>query len=177
MNSLRWAVGLALLFTVTGSGQVVPDSEALDRLFKAAEAKQSSALVVYANGAPVREQFFKGGDRRVYLYSVTKLFSGLAIGLAWDRGLIPSIEEPVTRYFPKADRDPQFDQIRIRHVLQHTSGIETSQGSRAIYPQKDFVRYALEARVISKPGEVWNYNNRAVNLVSGIIRHVSGKSM
>ncbi len=153
------------------------DAAALDRLFAAAEQKQSNALFVHERGEPVREQFFDAKDRRIYLFSVTKVFAALAVGIAWDRGLIPSIEEPVSRYFPDANKDPQFGQIRIRHLLQHTSGIETTQGSRDIYPRKDFVRFALESPVVTSPGEIYAYNNRAINIVSGIIRLASGKSM
>jgi CubicO group peptidase (beta-lactamase class C family) len=39
------------------------------------------------------------------------------------------------------------------------------------------VKFALAADVVSPPGEVFFYNNRAVNLLSGIIRKVSGQSL
>jgi len=157
--------------------QSVIDPAALDHLFAEAKTQQSHALFVYEREQPVRSQLFEGQDRRIDLYSVTKLFTGLAIGIAWDKGLIPSIEEPLGAYFPEANRDPLKRQIKIRHLLQHTSGIYTTTGSRDIYPQRDFVKFALESDVVSTPGEVFNYNNRAVNLLSGIIGKVAHESM
>jgi CubicO group peptidase (beta-lactamase class C family) len=68
-------------------------------------------------------------------------------------------------------------QLKLRHVLQHTSGILTTQGSRDIYPQKNFVKFALESPTVSTPGEEFKYNNRAINIASGIVGKVTRKSM
>lgn len=175
IQTLALACALSLLPAVQAESRIDPGR--LDELVRAAKTQNSNALFVQEDGKPVREEFFDSKDRRIYLFSVTKAFSGLAVGLAWDRKLIPSIEEPVARYFPGESRDPRFERIRIRHLLQHTSGIETTQGSRDIYPQKDFVRFALRTPVISEPGEVYQYNNRAINLVPGILRKATGRSM
>ena len=134
-------------------------------------------MVVYQNEQPVRTEFFKAKDQRIYLYSVTKVFSGLAIGIAYDKGLIPSIDEPVSTWFPEMANDPLKSRIKLRHLLQHSSGILTTQGSQDIYPQHDFVKFALESPVVSTPGEEVKYNNRAVNIESGIIRKATGRSM
>ena len=159
------------------TAQPAPTSAALDKLFADAEAQHSNAVFVYQNEQPVRTEFFKAKDQRIYLYSVTKVFSGLAIGIAYDKGLIPSIDEPVSTWFPEMANDPLKSKIKLRHLLQHSSGILTTQGSQDIYPQHDFVKFALESPVVSTPGEEVKYNNRAVNIESGIIRKVTGRSM
>jgi CubicO group peptidase (beta-lactamase class C family) len=157
--------------------QSAPDPAALDKLFADAEEQHSNALFVYQHGQPVRETFFKAKDQRIYLYSITKVFTGLAVGLAWDKGLIPSIDEPVSTWFPEIANDSQKGRLKLRHLLQHTSGIFTTQGSHDIYPQRDFVKFALESPVDSPPGEEFKYNNRAINIASGIVRKVTGKPM
>jgi CubicO group peptidase (beta-lactamase class C family) len=157
--------------------QPAPTSAALDKLFADADAQHSNAVFVYQNEKPVRTEFFKAKDQRIYLYSVTKVFAGLAIGIAYDKGLIPSIDEPVSTWFPEMANDPLKSKIKLRHLLQHSSGILTTQGSQDIYPQHDFVKFALESPVVSTPGEEVKYNNRAVNIESGIIRKVTGRSM
>jgi CubicO group peptidase (beta-lactamase class C family) len=172
---LRFIVLWTLTLDLMAQSRI--QSGPLEELVRQAKAQRSNALFVNEDGNPVREEFFDSRDRRIYVFSVTKLFSGLAVGLAWDRKLIPSIDEPVARYFPGEAKDPGFEKIRIRHLLQHTSGIETTQGSRDIYPQKDFVRFALQSPIVSEPGEVYQYNNRAINLIPGILRKVTGKSM
>ena len=162
---LRFIVMWILTLDLMAQSRI--QSGPLEELVRQAKAQRSNALFITEDGNPVREEFFDSGDRRIYVFSVTKLFSGLAVGLAWDRKLIPSIDEPVARFFPGEAKDPRFEKIRIRHLLQHTSGIETTQGSRDIYPQKDFVRFALQSPIVSEPGEVYQYNNRAINLIPG----------
>jgi CubicO group peptidase (beta-lactamase class C family) len=99
------------------------------------------------------------------------------VGIAWDKGLIPSIDEPVSRWYPEISGDPLKSQIRIRHLLNHTSGIFTTKGSHDIYPQSDFVAFALNSDMVTPPGHVYRYNNRAINIASGIVRKASGQSM
>jgi CubicO group peptidase (beta-lactamase class C family) len=168
---------LFLLLAQNVLAQPAIDPAALDQLFADAEEQHSNALFVFQNGQPVRGKFFKATDRRIYLYSVTKVFTGLAVGLAWDQGLIRSIEEPVSTWYPEILHDPSKNRLKLRHLLQHTSGIFTTQGSHDIYPQKDFVKFALESPLVSTPGEEFKYNNRAINIASGIVRKATGKSM
>ena len=153
------------------------DPAALDQLFADASEQHSDALFVYQDGQSVRERFYDAKDGRIYLYSVTKVFAGLAVGLAWDKGLIRSIEEPLSTWYPELASDPAKSHLKLRHVLQHTSGIFTTAGSHDIYPQKDFVRFALQSPLVSAPGEEFKYNNRAINVASGVVGKVTGKSM
>lgn len=171
----HFIIGWILTLDLVAQSKI--QSGPLEELVRLAKAQRSNALFINEGGTAVREEFFDAKDRRIYVFSVTKLFSGLAVGLAWDRKLIASIDEPVARFFPGEAKDPRFEKLRIRHLLQHTSGIETTQGSQDIYPQKDFVRFALQSPIISEPGEVYQYNNRAINLVPGILRKVTGQSM
>ncbi len=171
-----WPIG-SLLLALSASAQFALDPAALDQLFAEADAQHSNALLVYQYEQPVRTKFFDSKDKRVYLYSITKVFTSLAVGLAYDRGAIGSLDAPVSTWFPELAGDPLRSRIKLRHLLQHTSGIFTTQGSRDIYPQRDFVKFALESPIVSTPGEEFKYNNRAVNVASGIVRKATGKSM
>ena len=88
---IAWMAQLLLAQGLTA--QSAPKQAALDKLFADAEAQHSNAVFVYQNEQPVRTEFFKAKDQRIYLYSVTKVFAGLAIGIAYDKGLIPSIAQ------------------------------------------------------------------------------------
>src|SRR5690606_13701260 len=78
------------------------------------------------------------------------------------------IDLPVHTYYPEW-RDGVKSRITIRHLLDHTSGLRTDQGTGEIYASPDFVRLALDAEVTSEPGTVFFYNNKAVNLLAGIV--------
>lgn len=42
-----------------------------------------------------------------------------------------------------------------------------------IYPSPDFIKLALAAEIKDKPGSVFSYNNKAANLLAGIVQYVS----
>src|SRR5699024_765363 len=44
-------------------------------------------------------------------------------------------------------------------------------------PSPNFIQLALSASVADKPGTKFAYNNKAVNLLSGIIQKASGQKM
>lgn len=59
-----------------------------------------------------------------------------------------------------------------------TSGVQNYPHTGIeIYPSPDFVKLALAAELSERPGEVYRYNNKSLNLVAGIFQHVTGKRM
>ena len=61
--------------------------------------------------------------------------------------------------------------ITIRHLLNHTSGMQNFPNTSVeIYQSPDFVKLALAAEITDKPGTKFSYNNKAVNLLGGIVK-------
>ena len=62
--------------------------------------------------------------------SVSKSVASLAVGIAIDRGLIRSVDEPILSFFPElADlRTPEKDRIMLLHALTMTLGLEVGRG-------------------------------------------------
>ena len=176
MRLAIWPIGL-LFLALSASAQSTIDRATLDHLFAEVDAQHSNALLVYHYEQPVRARFFDSKDKRVHLYSITKVFTSLAVGLAYDRGAIASLDAPVSTWFPELAGDPLKSRIKLRHLFQHTSGIFTTQGSRDIYPRRDFLKFALESPLVATSGEEFKYNNRTVNVASGSVRKATGKSM
>src|SRR5690606_9210339 len=83
---------------------------------------------------------------------------------------------PVHAFFP-AWRQGEKRAITIRHLLEHTSGLRASPTTEEIYASPDFVRLALGADLVSKPGAAFAYNNKAVNLLVGIVGIVAGRPL
>ena len=57
--------------------------------------------------------------------SATKSVASLALGIAIDRGLIRSVNEPIFSFFPELSdlRSPEKDRIQLVHALTMTMGL------------------------------------------------------
>jgi CubicO group peptidase (beta-lactamase class C family) len=181
----------ALVFTFAGigfsqgamaKGQV--NQKALDELIKKAAEYKTSALVVYKDGKLITEwyeQKYKEGEYLkqkpiFHLMSCTKSIVNLGIGRLIDQGKIKSLDQPVYEFYPEWKQGKK-EKITIRHLLNHTSGIQVLPTTVDIYPAPDLVQLALAAEIETEPGEKFKYNNKAVNLLAGIIQKASGKRM
>jgi CubicO group peptidase (beta-lactamase class C family) len=82
------------------------------------------------------------------------------------RKLIPSLDEPIFRYFPKYGdlRNTEKDRIRLRHLLTMSAGLKWDEnvpdtdsvhGEMRTWRSADHIRTALEPTMDAAPGE-WN---------------------
>ncbi|MEP6495523.1 MAG: serine hydrolase [bacterium] len=179
--SLRRLLALAFLlpcapsrgFCQLSSGSV--DAPALQRLLRAAEAAHSDAVVVWKDGRKVGAWYFGKAPKRIEAMSATKSIVNLAIGRLVTTGAIRSIDDPVSKYYPEW-KQGRKQAITIRQLLDHTSGMQ-SEGSQEVESSPDVVRLALAAELTDAPGTHFYYNNKAVNLLAGIVQKASGKKM
>jgi CubicO group peptidase (beta-lactamase class C family) len=108
--------------------------------------------------------------------SATKSIVNLAIGRLIDMGKITSIDQPVHEIYLEW-KQGRKKLITVRHLLNHTSSIQDNRTTSEIYPSPDFVQLALAAELSDDPGTRFFYNNKAVNLLAGIVRRASGERM
>jgi len=108
--------------------------------------------------------------------SMTKSVVNLAIGRLVTTGAIPSIDEPVYRFYPEW-RQGRKQEITLRHLLNHTSGLQDPGNSSDVERSPDAVRLALAAELSDPPGSRFAYNSKAVNLLSGTVQKLSGRRM
>jgi CubicO group peptidase (beta-lactamase class C family) len=160
------------------------------------------AVLVARHGTLVFEQYFSGSDEawgrplgniafgpevRHDERSATKSIIALLLGIAIDRGLIKSIDEPVLSFFPEyADlRTPEKDRITLRHIVTMSAGLEwheldipytsAANSENRMDAASDPYRFALEQPVVAPPGEIWNYNSGATELVAAVVKKAAGK--
>jgi CubicO group peptidase (beta-lactamase class C family) len=156
---------------LAGTGLDVAD---VSNVILAAEMTRSHALVIVWDGEVVVAEGFGHDLRAMPLYSVTKPIAALAIALLVDAGVI-GLDDPVSRWI-RDFADGTRQGVTVRHVLAHTSGLapgETTVLNRA----EDRVAYARNARLLQPPGSAYTYNNRAFQLLSGIVRVATGGSL
>ena len=151
------------------------DTTALQQLLRAAEAAHSDAVVVWKDGRKVGAWYFGKAPKRIEAMSATKSIVNLAIGRLVTTGAIRSIDDPVSKYYPEWKQGKKRT-ITIRQLLDHTSGMQ-SESSQEVESSPDVVQLALAAELTDEPGTHFYYNNKAVNLLAGIVQKASGKKM
>lgn len=152
------------------------DPAALAALVKGAEGSHSSALILLRHGKVVYENYFGGWSRPIEAMSAAKAVASLGMGLLVDSGAVKSIDDPVWRYFPEWHQGSKQD-VTIRMLLNHTSGLQALRSTADVYPAPDFVQLALSAEIVEKPGSAFFYNNKAVNLIPAFSQRTSGRAM
>ena len=152
------------------------DVKALDRLRRWSELMDSDAVVVIKDGKLVVNWTFDKKTGPIEAMSATKSIVGLAVGRLIDDGRIKSLDQPVYEFYPEWNQGKKA-RITIRHLLNHTSGIQAFLNTAEIYASPDYIQLALAAEFSDDPGSKFAYNNKAVNLLAGIVEKSSGKRM
>jgi CubicO group peptidase (beta-lactamase class C family) len=148
----------------------------LDSLISKAKDANSKSLFVYFNGEKLFGEYFDNDSSPQDVMSVTKSVSSLAIGKLITDGLLSSVDEPVYKFYPEWKQGLKQN-ITIRHLLNHTSGIDNPDYTDGVYPFPDYVQLVLASDITGKTDTTFFYNNKAVNLIAGIVQKISGERM
>jgi CubicO group peptidase (beta-lactamase class C family) len=159
------------------------------------------SILVARHGALVFEHYRRGPDERWRtalpdamhgpetkhdLRSITKSITGLLVGIALERKLIPCLDEPVFAYLPEyADlRTPEKERIQLRHLLNLSAGLDWDEnvpdsdprhGEMRMWRSGDHLRTALEPPIVTAPGLDWNYSGGCTELLGAVLRKATGK--
>ena len=131
-----------------------------------APGRNTQSVVIIRNGAIVAEWYAEGKtkDDDVTSWSVAKSFLSAVVGIAVERGDLPSIDESLSLYIPEfqgTDKEP----ITFRHALQMRSGLVEHTPDN-IYFQLDQLAWGIERDVAEFPGGIWAYQNGDSMLIS-----------
>jgi CubicO group peptidase (beta-lactamase class C family) len=160
------------------------------------------AVAIVRHGRLVFEQYFSGPDEQWEvagrfdhdattkhdMRSASKSVVSLLVGIAIDRKLIASAEEPVVKFFPEyaAVKSPGWDQVTLRHLLTMSSGMQWDENRDWNDPKNDEphlrneadpIRYILSRPIAKPPDAVWTYNGGGTDLLGNILERVSGKPL
>lgn len=176
---MRFVVSVLLFISVI-YGQNSIDEKfdvKLGSLVGAAKQANSSALVIYRDGELIIEEYFGGKEKPIETMSALKSIISIAVGKLLTDGYLDSLTTPVYEFYPEWKQGNKKN-ITVLHLLNHTSGLQNVPSAGVeIYPAPDAIRLALAAELSDKPGEKFSYNNKAVNLLAGIIEKAAGLRM
>lgn len=145
----------------------------LAHLLEQAEVTHSDAVAILHHGESSVWRFGKA-KQLIETMSVTKSIVNLAVGKLSTLELIESVDTPVHHFYPEWKQGRKAA-VTLRHLMDHTSGLQNAPNATVeIYPSPDFVQLALCAELDHDPGTHFAYNNKAVNLIAGVIERASG---
>lgn len=151
----------------------------------------SGVVLVAQNGSPVFEKAYGMAnyeldvpntlDTKFRIGSVSKTFTAAAIMLLQQQRKL-NIDNPIRTYLKNCPS--HWNEITIRHLLNHTSGIVSYTGLTQAtgnflsipHAQEEIIDLFKDQPLESKPGEKFNYNNSAYYLLGVIIEQVSGQT-
>ena len=111
------------------------------------------------------------------LYSVSKTFVAVAVGLAVDDGLL-NVEDAFVKFFPEYindEIDVRLRDIKIKDMLTMQSGFKTNGGMRN--SQEKWVEYYMTRPLVADPGTRYSYDSIETYLLSALVQKVTGKNV
>lgn len=160
------------------------DPEVFSRMHEALVGSTVYAMVTTKDGVIIDEYYQDGYDETdpLHLNSCSKSFTSALVGIALEQGLIGSIDDPLSDYLPQVleleDADKQ--QITLRHLLTHTSGLEWSEWGGGASNWEEFrsapnwVDYILGRNLVTAPGAQFNYGTGATHLLTAALEQAVG---
>jgi CubicO group peptidase (beta-lactamase class C family) len=163
------------------------------------------SLLIFRRGSLVSESYFPGEDENNHVgpiglvhhnrdtlhdvRSISKSVVALAVLIAYERGHIASLDQPLFDFFPEyaaAYSDSAKATITLRHALTMTAGLEWDESAPTTDPTHDGAQLALVpdpiASVLSRklatpPGTTFNYNGGLTQLLAAVVERSTGSDI
>jgi CubicO group peptidase (beta-lactamase class C family) len=158
------------------------DAANIQRFIHALEQEklEINRLVLLHNGACAadygREPYRK--ESKQVLFSLSKSFTSIAVGIAWDHGYL-RLDDPVIHFFPDKLPEvvsPNLAAMTIHHLLAMNTGQE-DDCYPAVVARRDWVKAFLALPVARKPGTFYRYNTPASHVLAAIVERATGQAL
>lgn len=138
-------------------------------------------IVVMKDGVQVASHRFRSDDR-VNMYSTSKSFVSIGIGMAIDEGLL-SLDEKIAPLFASkipAGVDPRYYDITVQNLLTMSSGHGEGflfSGNAHTYTESDYAAFFYQQELVYNPGERFVYNNGCTYMLSAALQKKAGVTL
>ena len=148
-----------------------------------AQLRNSCGLLILHEGKIVAEKYWQGhrADSLSNSMSMAKTVMALLIGLAIAEGKIGSDTDPAANYLEEWRNDNRRH-IKIRDLLQMTSGLRCSQNPRNPFSDINQMHlglslgdYVLTIPAEQGPGQTFQYNNANTQILNVVLERATGK--
>jgi CubicO group peptidase (beta-lactamase class C family) len=138
-------------------------------------------LIIQRHGRRIVEGFWAPhtADRRRLVYSLSKTFTGTALGLMIGEGRL-SLDDLVSNHLPLlfADVDPMTATLQIRHIASMSTGHDREMLLEAFVKDPvDPVRGFFSIPPDQQPGTLFAYNQPPVIALATILQDLAGERL
>ncbi|HEX2908651.1 MAG TPA: serine hydrolase domain-containing protein [Phototrophicaceae bacterium] len=146
------------------------------------QMKATNSVIVVRGGYIVYENYFNGYQptETDNTRSITKSVTSALVGMALERGDLPSVDLKVAEVFPeyfKNGVNADKKDLTLRHLLGMRSGLQWDDGDALSLLGRGQMERIINFPLAHAPGEAWNYSTADSHLVSGLFQRTTGKSL
>lgn len=157
--------------------------ELMSKFMKSVEKTQIKSCLVLKEGTLIYE-YYKSNkirDNLQRINSCTKSIISILIGIAMDKGFIPSVHVTMEHYFPDIvnhQSDPRKKDITIEQLLTMSVGLDWPEFGEWNYMPpmftRDVVKFVFDRELVDDPGTRMNYNSGCSHVLSAILTKTTG---
>ena len=134
---------------------------------------------LYQEGQGSARHMFRSDDR-VHLWSASKTFTSLAVGMCLDEGRF-SLSDHILSHFPQytAVAAPGTENITIRDLLQMRSGKEYEmfdETDPVVIDGTDWAKLFFTEPLVTEPGTHFYYSNPCTYMLSRLVERTTGQT-
>jgi CubicO group peptidase (beta-lactamase class C family) len=155
-------------------------SAAIERFLRELDARQASVapheLMLLINGKVVSEGYWEpySAKRPYMIYSMSKSFTGTAVGIAADEGIL-SLNESLSDIFPELTPSVYLRQnktVTVRQLLTMQSGSRFNEVGSML--DENWAKMFMESLPKFEPGTAFEYNSMNTYMLSAILARRTG---
>lgn len=153
------------------------DAELVDEILASAEAGDSDCVLIARDGQIVAQEHFgeRDPDEPREVFSATKSLTAVLVGIAIDDGDL-ELDERAADHIEEW-QGTESEEVTVRNLLSNDSGrywdFETDYTQMP--PSHDNTQFAIELDQQHPPGEVWIYNNAAIQTLDAVLESATGQ--
>lgn len=165
---------------------IVLDTARLDEAFNYARDNSGIRCLIVSNLDSVIKDYYARENYKTSAHeimSVTKSVLSILIGIAIDKGIIPSLDVHIDGYIRPifSSLDSAKGQITLRQLITMScglkwAGIPVASDYMPWMNSNDKLAYILNKPLLNEPGTVFNYSDGAAHLLSIVLTRASGMS-
>lgn len=167
----------AAAWSTTSPEDAGMDAELVDEILASAEAGDSDCVLIARDGQIVAQEHFgeRDPDEPREVFSATKSLTAVLVGIAIDDGDL-ELDERAADHIGEW-QGTESEEVTVRNLLSNDSGrywdFETDYTQMP--PSPDNTQFAIELDQQHPPGEVWIYNNAAIQTLDAVLESATGQ--